>query len=153
MFLVRLPPPARLYKLPTRKTWPDNLYRICIARAIVRKPKLLLLDEATSALDPEAERAVQEALVRAVAYGSTCWVLTVSASTQTCLQNELLRNRHGMTTVIIAHRLQTVRNADSIFVLQKGEVVENGSHDELVRLDGQYKRMIDRVDSMEHLPD
>lgn len=58
-----------------------------------------------------------------------------------------------MTTVIIAHRLQTVRNADSIFVLQKGEVVENGSHDELVRLDGQYKRMIDRVDSMEHLPD
>jgi len=83
----------------------------------------------------------------------TCWVLTVSASTQTCLQNELLRNRHGMTTVIIAHRLQTVRNADSIFVLQKGEVVENGSHDELVRLDGQYKRMIDRVDSMEHLPD
>ncbi|EJK45716.1 hypothetical protein THAOC_35654 [Thalassiosira oceanica] len=83
--------------------------RICIARAIVRKPKLLLLDEATSALDPEAERAVQEAL------------------------NELLRNRHGMTTIIIAHRLQTVRNADSIFVLHKGKVVENGSHNELQR--------------------
>mmetsp|Transcript_4569 Transcript_4569/g.10145 ORF Transcript_4569/g.10145 Transcript_4569/m.10145 type:complete len:861 (-) Transcript_4569:126-2708(-) len=103
--------------------------RICIARAIVRKPKLLLLDEATSALDPEAERAVQEAL------------------------NELLRNRHGMTTIIIAHRLQTVRNADSIFVLHKGKVVENGSHNELVRSDGRYRRMIDRVDSMEHLPD
>ena len=58
-----------------------------------------------------------------------------------------------MTTVIIAHRLQTVRNADSIFVLQKGKVVENGSHNELVRLGGRYKRMIDRVDSMDHLPD
>jgi ATP-binding cassette subfamily B (MDR/TAP) protein 1 len=104
--------------------------RLVIARALIRKPSLLLLDEATSALDPESEAAVQEAL------------------------NELLQHRAGMTTIIIAHRLQTVRNADSIVVIKKGAVVEQGSHAELVRNDqGPYRRMVDRADSMGILPE
>jgi ABC-type multidrug transport system fused ATPase/permease subunit len=98
--------------------------RIAIARALVRKPDLLLLDEATSALDPESEAAVQEAL------------------------DELLQNRSGMTTIIIAHRLQTVRCADTIYVIKNGSLVEQGSHDELLQLgNGHYRRMLDRADS------
>ena len=104
--------------------------RIAIARALVRKPALLLLDEATSALDPESEAAVQDAL------------------------NELLRNRFGMTTIVVAHRLQTVRSADKIFVLKNGSVVESGAHDELVQNErGHYRRMLDRADSSGFLPD
>ncbi|KAL7531526.1 hypothetical protein ACHAXR_004096 [Thalassiosira sp. AJA248-18] len=104
--------------------------RIAIARALVRKPALLLLDEATSALDPESEAAVQEAL------------------------SELLRNRFGMTTIIIAHRLQTVRSADVIFVMENGSVVEQGAHDQLAQDDsGHYRRMLDRVDSAGLLPE
>ncbi|KAK1747948.1 ABC transporter [Skeletonema marinoi] len=101
--------------------------RIAIARAILRKPALLILDEATSSLDPISEAAVQEAL------------------------NDLLQNRTGlgMTTIVIAHRLQTVRHADSIIVLKNGAVVEQGSHENLIRnQDGHYKNMIDRSDSM-----
>jgi ATP-binding cassette subfamily B protein len=103
--------------------------RIAIARALARKPALLLLDEATSALDPESEAAVQEAL------------------------NELLQNRFGMTTIVIAHRLQTVRCADTIFVMKNGSLVEQGSHDQLLqRGSGHYRRMLDRVDSAGLLP-
>jgi len=98
--------------------------RIAIARALVRKPTLLLLDEATSSLDPDSEAAVQEAL------------------------SELLRNRCGMTTVVIAHRLQTVRSADTIFVIRNGSVAEHGTHAQLAQRDtGQYRHMLDRVDS------
>mmetsp|Transcript_53521 Transcript_53521/g.113666 ORF Transcript_53521/g.113666 Transcript_53521/m.113666 type:complete len:452 (-) Transcript_53521:134-1489(-) len=104
--------------------------RIAIARALVRRPTLLLLDEATSALDPESEAAVQEAL------------------------NELFQNRLGMTTIVIAHRLQTVRSADTIFVMKNGSVVEHGAHDQLVQDEnGHYRRMLDRVDSAGHLPE
>jgi len=106
--------------------------RIAIARAILRKPALLILDEATSSLDPISEAAVQEAL------------------------NDLLQNRTGlgMTTIVIAHRLQTVRHADSIIVLKNGAVVEQGSHENLIRnQDGHYKNMIDRSDSMGLLPE
>jgi ABC-type multidrug transport system fused ATPase/permease subunit len=106
--------------------------RIAIARAILRKPALLILDEATSSLDPISEAAVQEALT------------------------DLLQNRVGlgMTTIVIAHRLQTVRHADTIIVLKNGTVVEQGSHDDLLRShDGHYKRMIDRSDSMGILPE
>lgn len=105
--------------------------RIAIARAILRKPALLILDEATSSLDPISEAAVQEAL------------------------NDLLQNRTelGMTTIVIAHRLQTVRHADSIIVLKNGAVVEQGSHEDLLTNEGgHYKNMIDRSDSMGILP-
>jgi ATP-binding cassette, subfamily B (MDR/TAP), member 1 len=92
--------------------------RVAIARAIVRDPKVLLLDEATSALDSSSERVVQEALNRLVA----------------------LKRR---TTIIIAHRLSTIRGADIIFVLQVGELVESGTHDELLKTGHHYRALVE----------
>lgn len=79
--------------------------RIAISRAIVKNPSILLLDEATSALDAESEKSVQEALDRAML---------------------------GRTTIVVAHRLSTIRDADIIAVVQEGKIVETGSHDELI---------------------
>ncbi|KAJ3685940.1 hypothetical protein LUZ61_015104 [Rhynchospora tenuis] len=90
--------------------------RIAIARAIIKNPKILLLDEATSALDLESERVVQEAL------------------------NRIMLER---TTIIVAHRLSTVRNADTIAVIHQGKLVEQGSHAELIKnTDGPYSQLI-----------
>lgn len=95
--------------------------RIAIARAIWKRPSILLLDEATSALDARSERLVQEALDR------------------------LLSRAHdgNITTIVIAHRLQTVRNADTIVVLSHGRIIEQGSHSELLQIsDGIYQKML-----------
>ena len=91
--------------------------RVAIARAILADPRLLILDEATSSLDSESEAMIQDGL-RAL--------------------------RRGRTTFVIAHRLSTIRSADQILVLEAGEIVERGSHDELIALDGRYKQLHDK---------
>jgi ATP-binding cassette, subfamily B, bacterial len=90
--------------------------RIAIARAILANPRILLLDEATSALDSESERQVNEALERLMA---------------------------GRTSLVIAHRLSTVRHADKILVFNHGKIVESGTHDELLARDGTYKLLVE----------
>ena len=85
--------------------------RVAIARAVVKNPRILLLDEATSALDAAAEKLVQEALDRIMV---------------------------GRTSVVVAHRLSTIRNADLILVVEGGAIVERGTHDELLRAGGRY---------------
>lgn len=90
--------------------------RISIARAVLKNPDILVLDEATSALDTESEKLVQEAL------------------------NNLMKNR---TSLIIAHRLSTIQHADEIIVLQEGKIIERGTHDSLMKLNGNYTKLIE----------
>ncbi len=90
--------------------------RVTIARAVLKNPPILILDEATSSLDTESERLVQDAI------------------------NHLMQER---TSLVIAHRLSTVRHADEILVLQKGSIVERGTHDELVAKNGFYRRLVE----------
>jgi ABC-type glutathione transport system ATPase component len=90
--------------------------RIAIARAILADPRILLLDEATSALDSESERLVNEALERLM---------------------------EGRTSLVIAHRLSTVRHADRILVFQQGRIVESGTHDDLLERNGTYRFLVD----------
>jgi subfamily B ATP-binding cassette protein MsbA len=90
--------------------------RLTIARAVLKNPPILILDEATSSLDTESEKLVQDAI------------------------NNVMENR---TTLVIAHRLSTVRHADVIVVLQKGKIIQQGTHDELIEQEGQYKRLVE----------
>ena len=90
--------------------------RLTIARAVLKNPPILILDEATSSLDTESERLVQDAI------------------------NHLMQDR---TSLVIAHRLSTVRHADEIVVLQKGEIAERGTHDSLIAQDGIYKKLVE----------
>lgn len=90
--------------------------RLSIARAVLKNPSILILDEATSALDTQSEKIVQEAL------------------------NSLL---HGRTSLVVAHRLSTIQNADKILVIDEGRIIETGTHEELIAKGGEYKKLID----------
>jgi subfamily B ATP-binding cassette protein MsbA len=89
--------------------------RVTIARAVLKNPPILILDEATSSLDTESEKLVQDAI------------------------NNLMNNR---TSIVIAHRLSTIRHADEIIVLQKGKIVERGTHETLIALEGFYRKLV-----------
>ena len=90
--------------------------RVSIARAVLKNPPIMILDEATSALDSESEKLVQEAL------------------------HKVMQNR---TSVIVAHRLSTIQNADLILVLENGRIIQSGTHTELLESDGAYKKFVE----------
>jgi subfamily B ATP-binding cassette protein MsbA len=90
--------------------------RLTIARAVLKNPPILILDEATSSLDTESEKLVQDAI------------------------NNIMKDR---TTIVIAHRLSTIRHADEIIVLQKGTIVERGTHDGLIAQNGFYRKLVE----------
>ena len=90
--------------------------RLSIARAVLKNPPILILDEATSSLDTESERLVQDALAKVMSQ---------------------------RTSIVIAHRLSTIQYADEIVVLQKGQIIERGKHDDLIAIGGVYKKLTD----------
>jgi len=99
--------------------------KIAIARALMKNPKILILDEATSALDAKSEKKVQKAL-------------------NNCIFGKYKdQNKDKLSTIIIAHRMSTVKIADEIIVIDKGEIVERGTHEELYKLGKIYKNLVE----------
>ena len=124
--VVAAPPPGagRIASAEAKKKHPSQhshrlsggeRQRLSIARAILRDPRILILDEATASMDTETEAKIQQALARLV---------------------------KGRTTFAIAHRLSTLRNADRLFIIEKGKLYEQGTHDELIAQDGIYAKLV-----------
>lgn len=121
--------------------------RIAIARAIIRDPKILLLDEATSALDTESEK-VRFVIVTCRVHrerGGGALILSsffLFHGVRQTVQEALDKAREGRTCIVIAHRLSTIQNSDIIAVMSRGYVIEKGTHDHLMALQGAYYKLV-----------
>lgn len=124
--------------------------RIAIARAIIRDPKILLLDEATSALDTESEKVKKTKQTEQDRQGMN-YTVQLNSPNALCLiflfikqtvQEALDKAREGRTCIVIAHRLSTIQNSDIIAVMSRGILIEKGTHDQLMALNGAYYKLV-----------
>lgn len=124
--------------------------RIAIARAIIRDPKILLLDEATSALDTESEKVKKtkqteqdrQGISSTVQLNSPNALCLIFLFIKQTVQEALDKAREGRTCIVIAHRLSTIQNSDIIAVMSRGILIEKGTHDQLMALNGAYYKLV-----------